>query len=186
MVTLIGDHWELTFGIKIRYLIRNDHSGQIIAPVRIVTQPRYAPPRPVRRPPGSALGFRTHRREIGMLLPNNQRQHRTLHIQKDVLPYPLCASYCAPCQPRLPAFSGWIRSPPPTTHRRGIPSSGVSTLGNSEPDIARENPHPLQFCGHRTPKPPPLASCPSARSLPQPRTNKFSSPSFSSSRSSES
>ena len=26
-------------------------------------------------------------REIGILLPNNQRQHRTLHIQKDVLPY---------------------------------------------------------------------------------------------------
>jgi len=25
-----------------------------------------------------------------MLLPNNQRQHRTLHIQKDVLPYALC------------------------------------------------------------------------------------------------
>ena len=25
--------------------------------------------------------------EIGILLPNNQRQHRTLHIQKDVLPY---------------------------------------------------------------------------------------------------
>jgi len=29
-------------------------------------------------------------REIGILLPNNQRQHRTLHIQKDVLPYALC------------------------------------------------------------------------------------------------
>ena len=28
--------------------------------------------------------------EIGILLPNNQRQHRTLHIQKDVLPYVLC------------------------------------------------------------------------------------------------
>ena len=27
---------------------------------------------------------------IGILLPNNQRQHRTLHIQKDVLPYALC------------------------------------------------------------------------------------------------
>ena len=25
-----------------------------------------------------------------MLLPNNRRQHRTLHIQKDVLPYALC------------------------------------------------------------------------------------------------
>ena len=28
--------------------------------------------------------------EISMLLPSNQRQHRTLHIQKDVLPYTLC------------------------------------------------------------------------------------------------
>ena len=28
-------------------------------------------------------------KEIGILLPNNQRQHRTLHIQKDVLPYAL-------------------------------------------------------------------------------------------------
>jgi len=28
--------------------------------------------------------------EIGTLLPNNQRQHRTLHIQKDVLPFALC------------------------------------------------------------------------------------------------
>ena len=27
--------------------------------------------------------------EIGILLPNNQRQHRTWHIQKDVLPYEL-------------------------------------------------------------------------------------------------
>ena len=29
-------------------------------------------------------------REICVLLPNNQRQHRTLHIQKKVLPYALC------------------------------------------------------------------------------------------------
>ena len=28
--------------------------------------------------------------ESGILLPNNQRQHRTLHTQKDVLPYALC------------------------------------------------------------------------------------------------
>ena len=28
--------------------------------------------------------------EIGILLPNNQRQHRTLHIQKYVLPYAWC------------------------------------------------------------------------------------------------
>jgi hypothetical protein len=29
-------------------------------------------------------------REIDILLQNNQRHHRTLHIQKDVLPYALC------------------------------------------------------------------------------------------------
>jgi len=31
----------------------------------------------------------TSAREIGMLLPNNQRHHRTLHIQEDVLLYAL-------------------------------------------------------------------------------------------------
>jgi len=29
-------------------------------------------------------------RDFGVLLTNNQRQHRTLHIQKDVLPYAFC------------------------------------------------------------------------------------------------
>jgi len=53
-------------------------------------------------------------RETGILLPNNQRQHRTSHAPKDVLPLRICANYCAPCQPLLRAFSGWIRSPPPT------------------------------------------------------------------------
>ena len=33
-------------------------------------------------------------REIDILLPNNQRQHRTLHIQNDVLPYALCQLLC--------------------------------------------------------------------------------------------
>jgi hypothetical protein len=28
--------------------------------------------------------------EMSILLPNTQRQHRTLHIQKDVLQYALC------------------------------------------------------------------------------------------------
>ena len=31
-------------------------------------------------------------REMGILLPNNQRQHRTLQIQKDELPYAVCWS----------------------------------------------------------------------------------------------
>ena len=32
----------------------------------------------------------TRRGVIGSLLPNNQCQHRTLHIQRDVLPYAVC------------------------------------------------------------------------------------------------
>ena len=51
-------------------------------------------------------------RDIGIVLPNDQRQYCTLHIQEDVLPY-ACASYNAPCQPLSRAFSGWIRSPSP-------------------------------------------------------------------------
>ena len=35
-------------------------------------------------------------REIGILLQNNQRQHRTLHIQQDVLPYGCQAQGNAP------------------------------------------------------------------------------------------
>ena len=35
---------------------------------------------------------------IGVLLPNKQRQDRTLHIQKDVLPYALCSLLCRSCE----------------------------------------------------------------------------------------
>ena len=35
------------------------------------------------------LGGVAYPREIGILLPNDQRQHRTLHIQKYVVPYAL-------------------------------------------------------------------------------------------------
>jgi len=52
-----------------------------------------------------SLGLHKHRRkqgcakctllrETGILLPNNQLQHRTLHIQNDVLPYVLCWLLC--------------------------------------------------------------------------------------------
>ena len=34
-------------------------------------------------------------RVIGNLLLTNPRQHRTLHIQKDALPYALCESLCS-------------------------------------------------------------------------------------------
>ena len=39
------------------------------------------------------------KRETGMLLPNNQRQHRATHAPKEVLPLRICANHCAPCQP---------------------------------------------------------------------------------------
>jgi len=45
---------------------------------------------------------RQTQRETGILLPNNQRQHRTSHAPKDVLPLGICANYCAPCQPLKP------------------------------------------------------------------------------------
>ena len=43
-------------------------------------------------PPGSApsLSVPSPASRDWYLLPNNRRQHRTLHIQKDVLPYALC------------------------------------------------------------------------------------------------
>ena len=57
-----------------------------------------------------ALGYR----ETGIVLSNNQRQHRTSRAPQDVLPLLLCANYCTLCQPLVRAFSGWIRSPPPS------------------------------------------------------------------------
>ena len=72
------------------------------------------------RNPGQTPSAPRLTRKIGIFLPNNQRQHRSLHVQEDVLPYALC-SLLRPCQPLLRAFSRWIRSPPPTprlAHRR--------------------------------------------------------------------
>ena len=39
---------------------------------------------------GQLTSTMRHPAEIGILLSNNQRQHRTLHIQKDMLRYTLC------------------------------------------------------------------------------------------------
>jgi len=58
---------------------------------------------------------------IVILLPNNQRQHRTLHTQKDVLPYALCYLLC----PVSAALVRIFRSPPPTTVIREIPITVV-------------------------------------------------------------
>ena len=70
-------------------------------------------------------------RETGILLPNNQRQHRTSHALKDVLPLRTCANYCAPCQhgefhPHSICVLGCLAhkqpTPPPGT-TVGIPAS---------------------------------------------------------------
>ena len=42
--------------------------------------------------------------ETGILLPNNQRQHRTSQAPKDVVPSRICADYCAPCQALVPIY----------------------------------------------------------------------------------
>jgi len=58
------------------------------------------------------LGFR----ETGILLPNNQRQHRTSHAPKDVLPLRICANYGA--------FGSSIpRSCCAASHDTGVPRS---------------------------------------------------------------
>ena len=54
-----------------------------------------------------------------MALPNNQRQHRTSHAPKDVLPLRMYANYCAPCQPLLRAFFA-IPKPQALNARRRI------------------------------------------------------------------
>ena len=48
----------------------------------------WDPLRAALRPPRTgATGGTREERDIGISLPNSQRQHRALHIQKDVLPY---------------------------------------------------------------------------------------------------
>ena len=52
---------------------------------------------------GNVRHLQAARREVGILLPNNQRQQRTSHGPQDVLPSRMCADYCAPCQPLFDA-----------------------------------------------------------------------------------
>ena len=40
-----------------------------------------------------------------------------------------CATFCTPCQPLLRAFSGWIRSPPPSQGARGETPNVVAGEG---------------------------------------------------------
>ena len=62
--------------------------------------------------------------ETSILLPNNQRQHRTSHARKDVLPLRICANYCAPCpQPAGTSCSSRTRPPP-----RAVPTPAATPL----------------------------------------------------------
>ena len=56
-------------------------------------------------------------REIGILLPKTSASTAPF-ISRMVCCPTHCASYCAPCQPLLRAFSGWIRSQPSTLGRK--------------------------------------------------------------------
>ena len=86
------------------------------------------------------------RRKIGISSPNNQRQHRTLHIQKDVLPCALCQSLC----PVSAAFASIFRIDSiSASHvpRRGIevpaifpPLGGIATAGHEKAE-QHEPPH---------------------------------------------
>ena len=74
----------------------------LLRSLQLSTSPVYTglPPRHIRtlspaitcQLPGDSSGsaWPAPRREMGIQLLNNQRQHRTLHIQQDVLPYALC------------------------------------------------------------------------------------------------
>ena len=67
--------------------------------------------------------------EIGMLLPNNQRQHRTWHVQKDVLP-------C--CGPHA------LRSPTPCAAHRG----GGVTVHGAEAQMVWQQEHVVCHRAH--------------------------------------
>ena len=94
---------------------------------------------------------------MGILWPSNQRQHRTLHIQKCCPTH--CANYCAPCQPLLRASSGWIRSSPPTVHpskvntpRKSTPPRyrGTSLIKQTPPPRTLQKPY-ASLIGKRLP-----------------------------------
>jgi hypothetical protein len=92
------------------------------------------------------MGFLEEARETGILLPNNQRQHRTSHAPKNVLPLRICAKYCAPCQPLLRAFHGWIRSPALTYWklRKWCPLTMPRWKNTSNPSPLTSHPSPNQ------------------------------------------
>ena len=94
-------------------------------------------------------------RETGILLPNNQRQHRTSHAPTDVLSLRVCVNYCAPCQPLVRAFSGWIRYQPPTTTWNKPPAAKRRRRTMHARALPSEEERPEKVLRTLTPKPRP-------------------------------
>ena len=60
-----------------------------------------------------------------------------------------CATYCTPCRPLIRAFSGWIRTPPPTgwqelPHNWGDESSILPPRPSSPPASQVQTPHQFE------------------------------------------
>ena len=52
------------------------------------------------------------------------------------------ATYCTPCRPLIRAFSGWIRTPPPTSRSQGNRMSPWHSLSTLNPQPSTLNPQP--------------------------------------------
>ena len=72
-------------------------------------------PAPRRTSPNQRLIFYCRTTSASTASCTSRRRCRPAH----------CTSYCALCQPLLQAFSGWIRSPPPTTPNHTVDGTGT-------------------------------------------------------------
>jgi hypothetical protein len=79
--------------------------------------------------------------EIGIVLPNNQRQPRTLPAQTDALSYALCYSLC----PVSAALVGFYRMDSSSTFFRMelISTSGMDSISTSYRGISLKRNRPL-------------------------------------------
>ena len=78
---------------------------------------------PVLAPPPSSPSSEVTRDKERLVFYHRKTSSSTAPCTSRRACYPThCANYSAPCQPRLRAFSRWIRSPPPT-HVTGEPRS---------------------------------------------------------------
>ena len=96
------------------------------------------------------------KREIGIVLPNNQGQHRTLHIQRDVLPHALCCflwplsvalarifrmdSISTPRSQPLRGYLAHKKLPPPRTLQWAYTLGPTVVLGGGQVSYGRGTP----------------------------------------------